>query len=85
MERQVLKRFYSKQRQLLRSAVKFSLYFRSQIAPLRPVHARTAITRPGQYLTHAHSHITRAETAISVERIQNPGTLLNNVVYEREN
>ena len=84
MERQVLNSFCSKQRRLLRSAVKFSLYFRSQIAPLRPVHARTAITRPGRYLTHAHSHITRAEPAISVERTQNSGTLLNSCLRERK-
>ena len=84
MERQVLNSFCSKQRRLLRSAVKFSLYFRSQIPPLRPVHARTAITRPGLYLTHAHSHITRAETAVSVERTQNSGTLLNSCLRERK-
>ena len=48
------------------------------------MHARTAITRPGRYLTHAHSHITRAETAISVERTQNSGTLLNSCLRERK-
>ena len=44
LEDQVHNRFYSKQRRLLRSAVKFSLNLPSQIAPPRPVHARTAIT-----------------------------------------
>ena len=37
LEGQVHNRFCSKQRRLVRSAVNFSLYFPSQIAPLRPV------------------------------------------------